>query len=124
MLTLTFGFKKPQTRDTGTVLFTALEDNLQQLNDHTHNGVNSSRLSAAAVVASTQAILAAAWVLTSQGNYRQLVTLSGLLYDEINIGIRTSLGHTVAAQIEKVSATTYYVYTNDNATGFTAVYTS
>ncbi len=124
MQTLTFGYKKPQTRDTGSVLFTALEDNIQQLNDHTHNGTNSSKLTAAAVVASTQSILAAAWVATSQGNYRQLVTLSGLLYDEINIGMRNSSGHIVAAQIEKVSASTYYVYTNDNATGFTAVYTS
>lgn len=121
---MTYGYKKPQTRDTGSVLFAALEDNIQQLNDHTHNGTNSSKLTAAAVVASTQSILAAAWVATSQGNYRQLVTLSGLLYDEINIGMRNSSGHIVAAQIEKVSASTYYVYTNDNATGFTAVYTS
>lgn len=124
MLTLSYGFKKPQTRDTGTILFTALEDNLQQLNDHSHNGVDSARLTAAAVVASTQTIAAGSWVATSQGNYRQLVTLSGLSYDEINIGMRNSSGHIVAAQIEKVSSSTYYVYTNDNATDFTAVYTS
>jgi hypothetical protein len=124
MQTLTYGFKKPQTRDTGSTLFAALEENIQQLNDHTHNGVNSSKLTAAAVVASTQAVPFASWVATSQGNYRQLITLSGLLYDEITISMRNSSGHLVYAQVEKVSATSYYVYTNDNATAFTAVYTS
>lgn len=123
--TLSYGYVKPATGDSGTTLFGYLEDNIQQLNDHTHNGVNSAKLTAASVTAVTQSVLAASWSATSQGNYRQLVTLPGSLdYDEINILMKNSSGHIVFPTIEKVSDTTFYVYTNDNATAFTAVYTS
>lgn len=124
MQTLTYGFKKPQTRDSGTTLWSALEGNIQQLNDHTHNGVNSSKLTTSAITATTQSIASGSWSATSQGNYRQLITLSGLLYDEVNIGFKNSSGHVVYLEVEKVSSTTYYVYTNDASMDYTAVYTS
>lgn len=82
-------------------------------------------LTAASITAITQSIASGSWVATSQGNYRQLVTLPGTLdYDNINITIKNSSGHIVFAEIEKVSDTTFYVYTNDNSTAFTAVYTT
>jgi hypothetical protein len=125
METLSYGYKRPQTGDQGSTLFTALADNITRLNNHDHDGSDSAKLTAASVVAITQAILAAAWVATSQGNYRQLVTLPGALsYDEISITIKNSSGHIIFPTIEKVSVTTYYVYTNDNATAMTAVYVS
>lgn len=124
MLTLTYGFKKPQTRDSGTTLWNALEGNIQQLNDHTHNGTNSSKLTTSAITATTQAIAHASWSATSQGNYRQLMTLSGLVFDEINIGFKNSSGYQTLLEVEKVSSTTYYVYTNDASMDYTAVYTS
>lgn len=124
MLTLSYGYKKPQTRDSGSTLWTALEDNIQRVNDHTHNGVNSSKITTASVTATTQSVPEADWVSTSQGNYRQLITLSGLLFDEINIDFRNESGHPVFLEVEKVSSTTYYVYTNDNSMTYTAVYTS
>jgi hypothetical protein len=42
MLTLSYGFKKPQVPDQGGVVFPALEANWQQVNDHNHDGVNSA----------------------------------------------------------------------------------
>jgi hypothetical protein len=125
MQTLSYGYKKPQTGDQGSTLFTALSDNIQRVNDHDHDGSDSALLTAASVTSVTQSIAAGSWVATSQGNYRQLVTLPGSLdYDNINIIMKNSSGHVVFATIEKVSDTTYYVYTNDVSTGYTAVYSS
>lgn len=124
MLTLSYGYKKPQTRDSGSTLWTALEDNIQRLNDHTHNGVNSSKLTSAAVVVATQSVPSASWAATSQGNHRQLITLSGLDYDEISIGFKDSSNKPVFLEVERVSDTTYYVYTNKPSETYTAVYTS
>lgn len=39
---LSYGYKKPQDGDTGDVFFPAIEDNIQRVNDHTHDGVNSA----------------------------------------------------------------------------------
>jgi len=50
MITLTFGILKPQNGDKGSVFFPALEDNLQQLNDHNHDGFNSSKISSLGVL--------------------------------------------------------------------------
>ena len=125
MVTLTYGLKRPQTGDQGSTLFTALADNITRLDAHDHDGSDSAKLTAASIVAITQTVAAGSWLATSQGNYRQLITLPGSLdFDEITVIIKNSSGHIVHATIEKVSDTTYYVYTNDNATAFTAVYVS
>ena len=125
MVVLTYGYKKPQTGDQGASLFTALEDNITRLDGHDHDGVDSAKLTSSSITTITQTIASGSWVSTSQGNYRQLVTLPGtLVYSEINIAMKNSSGHIVFQTIEAVSSTTYYVFTNDNATSFTAVYSS
>lgn len=125
MQTLTYGFKLPEDRDSGDTLFTALEDNITRVDGHSHNGVNSARLTPASLAATTQSVASGSWSATSQGNYRQAVTLPGSLnFDEIAIIMKNSSGHIVNATIEKISTTQYYVYTNDNSTAFTAVYVS
>lgn len=127
METLTYGLKRPQTNDTGADgLFTALEDNITQLDGHTHNGVNSPLLTAAAVAVVTQSIASGSWgVSVGDGMYRQTITISGSLnYDNININFKNSIGHQVFLQVEKVSTTQYYVYTNDNSASYTAIYSS
>lgn len=48
MITLSYGYEKPQNGDTGDVFFPALERDIQRLNDHTHDGVNSPFISAQA----------------------------------------------------------------------------
>lgn len=48
MITLSYGFEKPVNGDTGDVFFPALERDIQRLNDHTHDGVNSPFISAQA----------------------------------------------------------------------------
>lgn len=126
MQTLSYGFLKPQTGDTGAVFFPALETDIQKLNDHTHDGSNSAKLTAASSAVVTQAILAAAWVSLGGGMYRQAVTLAGsLLYDTVAIEMRlTATKHQAFLQVEKINATSYYVYINDNTLDVTAVYSS
>ncbi len=123
MLTLSYGIKKPQSGDKGPVVFPALEANFQQQNDHNHDGANSAPLSAKAIIVDTQTLLAAAWVSVGDGQYRQLVTmLAGYDFDKTSIGFRLPAGHYLYPTVERVGATQFYVYTNDNTTDYIAVY--
>lgn len=118
MQTLSYGYKKPANPDTGDLWFPALELDIQMLNDHTHNGVDSAPLAT-----SQQSALAANWVATSGGTYRQLMTMpTGLLYDSSQIWVRRSTGEQAYPTVEKVSSTTFYIYTNDNSLAYTVNY--
>ena len=116
--TTSYGYKIPRNPDKGSTFFTQLEDNIQRVNDHSHNGVNSAPL------AKTQSISSASWGADlGGGRYKQTITLTGsLTYDTIVIQIRLSSGHIIHPTIEKVSGTSYDVYVNDNSLNLTAVY--
>lgn len=124
MVTLSYGYKKPGSGDRGASFFTSMEDNIQRLNDHTHDGTNSAPLPAQSISGVPQTILAANWVAHGPtGFYRQLVTVPiGFDFDEVHISMRLSTGEYVLADIERVSDTQYYVYTNNNALTYVAVY--
>lgn len=123
MLTLSFGFKKPQTNDKGPVVFPAMEANIQQLNDHTHNGSNSSKLDAKSMEGIIQTIASGSWVSQGNGQYRQLVTVpAGFDFDKVTINFRTPSGDYVLPTVQRVSTTQFYVWTNDNSIAYTAVY--
>lgn len=124
MLTLSYGYLKPQTGDKGSVFFPALEADIQQLNDHTHNGVNSALIQSSSIVATTQALVAADWVSVGGGRYRQLVMMPGAMqYDNFAILAKlTVLGHQFYPTIDKVTANTFYIYINDNSLDVTVYY--
>ena len=123
MLTLSFGFKKPETGDTGPIVFPALEDNIQQLNDHDHNGTNSKKLPSSSIAPLQESLSSAAWALVANGVYKQTVTLPGALsYDTTQFTVKLPTGHLVYPNIEKVSATQYDIFTNDNTVGFEVSY--
>ena len=126
MQTLSYGIKKPEDGDKGSVFFPALEDDLQQLNDHDHDGVDSAPIISTNISSVQQALSAASWVAVSGGTYRQLVTVpSGKLYDNSFILFRkTSDKSQMFLGVEKVSSTTYYVYINDSTIDVTAYYVS
>lgn len=122
VLILSKGFKKPQAGDMGSVWFPALEDDIQQLNDHTHNGTDSQLLSGGSITNQVVAIAAVDWVAFGPG-YRFLLSLpSGYTYDgshkEVRINGGAQDGAIVVPTIEKVSNTTMYVYCNDNTISF------
>lgn len=120
MQTLSYGYKKPVNPDTGDIVFPALEQDIQQLNDHNHDGVTSAPLAS-----TSQNILPGAWAAAPIGGglYRQLVTMPGTLqYDNVDIWFRLSSGEFVYPSIERASANTYYIYTNDNTLTYVARY--
>ena len=127
MQTLTYGLKVPETGDRGSVWFPALEDNFERLDAHNHDGSDSPKLTAAATTVVTQSVASGSWVATTNGTYRQLVTVPAAIasIDEVRVQFRhTTTGDYYHLKTEKVSATTYYAYINDNSLTVTAVYTS
>lgn len=124
MLTLSYGFKKPQSGDQGATFFTDMETNVQKMNDHTHNGTDSASLPAQSVLGVPQTVALGSWVAHgATGHYRQQVTVpAGFDFDNVQISFRTSAGAVIYPTVEKVSDTQYYVYTTDNTIDFIAVY--
>lgn len=114
MLTLSYGFKKPQTNDGGDVVFPALEQNAQQTNDHTHNGVNSAKINTSDLSKTTFTMLAANWNSLGGGHYKQTVTLPGVLqFDDCLFTFRTTAGVEVNPSVVKVAATQMDVFFDD-----------
>lgn len=127
MLTLSYGYFKPQTGDRGSVWFPRLEDNFQRLNDHNHDGSNSSLLTPAAISKALfkTVILSAAWSSLGGGNYRQTITVPSGVTELNNYVVQfyvTATGVRVFPSFERQSATSYFVFTNDNSLGYTAIY--
>lgn len=123
MQTLSYGYQKPQTGDLGPVLFPAMENNIQRLNDHNHDGSNSAQLTRTAVASSTQTLSSASWSATSNGNYRQSVTMpAGFDFDTISMQFRLSTGQQIHPTIERISDTSFYVYINDNSVDVIVLY--
>jgi hypothetical protein len=125
--TLTYGLVRPNDGDRGATFWDELAGNITKLDAHDHDGTDSPRLTTAASTAMTSSVSAASWGATiGNGQYRQLITLpAALSYDSVQITFReTTNNETVFTKHIKASASTYYVYTNDNTLALTAVYTS
>ena len=124
MQVLTYGLNKPETGDKGSVFFPALEANITQLDSHNHDGVNSPKVPITNITVATQAIASGSWVSAGNGRYKQTVSMSGgKQYDDYFITFReTSTGHQLGLTCEKVGATSYDVYINDNSLDVTAYY--
>jgi hypothetical protein len=124
MVVLSYGFQQPENGDRGSVWFPALNANITKLNDHTHDGSNSALLNAGSISGGTISILAASWVADGTGRYKQTVTVpSGFTYDSYAIKFSlTSTGHIIYPSTEKVTTTTFTIYTLDNTLAYTAVF--
>lgn len=122
--TLSFGYKRPDTGDKGSTFYPNLEDNITRLNGHTHDGVDSSQLTAGSVTAATKSVLAAAHTNDGNGNYSQVVSMpTGLQYDEHNVTFRNATtGDQLLLTVEKETATTFTVRINDNSFNLTALF--
>lgn len=120
MQTLSYGFKLPDDNDTGDIVFPALDGNITQLNNHTHDGTNSAPLATR-----TANILHASWSASAglTGIYEQTITLpAGLSYDVCFIWFKLSTGEYVFPSVSRVSSTSYKVYTSDNTLDYVANY--
>lgn len=121
--TLSYGYIQPENGDKGSTWFPALNDNIQQLNDHTHNGVNSAPLPSTAITGGSVAIPAASWVVDVTGRYKQDVTVpTGYNMSDYAITIYFSTGELIVPSITKLTGTTFRVFTNDNTISLVAVF--
>lgn len=132
MRTLDYGRKVPETSDPGELWFPAIEANIARDDAHDHDGSDSKRLSGpGSSDVETQAIAAAGWAALGDGSgqYSQTIALptvngTQLQYDAISIEFRLSTGERVYPLVEKVSATSFKVYTNDNTKAYVALYSA
>lgn len=122
--TLSKGYKLPQSGDKGSSFFPDLEFDIQRLNDHSHNGTDSAVLVGANVTATTVSLPSGSWVV-SGNKFRQLVTMpvtpTAMQFDNYYpVFKNSSTGEVIhGVGVEKVSATTFYAYINDNTVSLT-----
>lgn len=124
MQTLSNGYLLPDSGDRGNVFFPALEDNIQRVNDHTHNGSNSEKLTPESFVGLTDilSLVPANWVLQASGLYRAPVVMPGnKTFDTTTISLRLN-DKPVYGDIEKLTSNTFYVYVNDPSISVTVLY--
>lgn len=114
MIILSNGYKLPETGDFGSIWFPAIEDNIQRLNDHNHDGTNSAKLPSSSIQNTTIAVIPGDFVDQGDTTWRALKTIPGsALYDEkIPVLRLDSDGDTVHARFERFSSTQIYVYVN------------
>lgn len=121
--TLSYGYLQPVNGDRGSVWFAALNSNITQLNGHAHNGSDSAAINAANIVKGQVSIPSGSWVLDVTGRYKQDVTApSGFNMDDYIIQFRISSGANVNLSYDRLTATTFRVYTCDNSQTFVAVF--
>lgn len=115
MLTLSFGYKKPQTNDKAAVVFPALEENIQKQNDHNHDGINSERVPSATLQSTVVDVSGAGWGSDlGDGIYRQAVNApAGYDYDLGTVEVRLSTMERIYPKVTKISSGQIYVYSND-----------
>lgn len=123
-VTLTYGYKNPQNGDKGSSWFADLNANIVQLNSHNHDGSNSAPIASNLITGGTVSVPSASWVLDVAGRYKQDVTTpTGFNMDSHNVLIReASSGYLVYPTIEKITGTSFRIYTNDNSLTYTAVF--
>lgn len=123
--TLSYGYQLPADGDTGLLFFPAMDTNITRLNGHTHNGTDSALIPASSIQQGSVTASSGAWgSAVSTGVYRQLLTMpAGYTFDASIPSVRlVSNGNLVYATLEKVSSTTFYVYTSDNSAGYTVIF--
>jgi len=118
MITLSKGFKLPETGDFGDVWFPALEDNITQLNSHKHDGVDSEKLSGSDLEISTVTALVGSFTDQGNGYYRALVLCpGGLAVSSFRVSMRDPTSfEPIFGKIELASTAAVYVYLNSPQT--------
>lgn len=128
MQTLSYTYQKPETGDKGSVWFPAMENNVQKLNDHDHDGSNSALIPGANINRPSSTISSASWTSDGGGNYHATVTVptaisnaatyNDVIYYNLVCKINTAgatYGDIIYPTIERETSTTFTVRVNDNS---------
>ena len=122
METLTYGRKRPQNLDRGSVFFDALRENITIDDAHNHDGINSPQLTADATSKYVVAVPGTGWTAVGDGSYKRTVTMPGsFTWGNVIIHAYGSGGawadRKIEAKLVKVTMTTFEVrlLVNDQA---------
>jgi len=111
--TLSNGFILPEDGDFGNTWFDDLEANIQRVNDHNHDGANSSNIPSTAIVPVVVTLAAADFVADPAGFTAVLTTNSTINLDERSLYFRDAVTkQQVFLDFERVSSASYNVFTN------------
>lgn len=124
METQPYGLKKPQSGDKGQAIFDALSGNIVQIDGHSHNGVDSPKLSISSTEKLTQYITSGSWSNPVNGIYEATVSMTGgLQFDDTTISLRdTDSGESLNLKLVKVTPSSFRVHCNDATKNVTVVY--
>ena len=127
--TLTYGLKRPDNGDLGSIWFANLRENITRSDGHTHDGTNSAPLTSSSITAEKTSLTSGDWGTVSGklGLFSQTVNMPvGLDFDDYYVMFKDSSGDQLFLTAEKVGAsgTSYDVFTNDSTTDVTALYVS
>lgn len=114
MIILSNGYKLPETGDFGDVWFPALEDNIQRVNDHNHDGNNSEKIPSTSMEATVQSVLSGDFG-ASGDEFVALITLAGGLVDvdKKHVIFRdTVTKEPITMRYEKFSASQINIFTS------------
>lgn len=125
---LSYGYKKPQTGDKGSTFFPELEANIQQLNDHAHNGSNSAQIPSTNILCvkvslSDPVLGQPAWTFESPGKfYKEIEIPNNADYANVFIMVKNDAEEQMFLDIKPVSGNTkkFKVYSNDSGLSATA----
>jgi hypothetical protein len=114
MITLSKGYKLPETGEFGDVWFAALEDNINLGNSHKHDGIDGEKVIAVNMTSTMVAVASASFVDQGNGYWRAAITIpSGGLVDNFTVTVKDpTTKDQVFLRTEKFSAYIVYIYTN------------
>jgi hypothetical protein len=117
--TLSNGYKLPEKGDLGSSWFPDLEFDIQRLNDHTHNGQDSNKLTIVSISVITQILSAGDFAIPEAPNdnvWRAEVECpAGVEIDKTNISFRdVTTKEKMYLKTEKIDETNFYVYSMFN----------
>lgn len=131
MTTTTYGYRLPQQGDRAkgaSGWMASLAFNISRYDGHSHNGVDSAALSMASIAPYTGTILAAGWNVDGAG-YSQTITVPAGVTEINSYNVKFIftapaglVGENAYLRYDRLTATTYKVYCNDNTAAFTALY--
>ena len=125
MQTLTYGRKRPQDLDPGSVFWDALADNVTIDDAHDHDGIDSARILTSNLTRGSVAVPASGWsAQQADGSYRYTVTMPGAhTWGSCKVQVfyngGSNDGAPLNATLVKISSTTFYLYAWTSNQAFT-----